>query len=122
MCMRCGETAAKQEESGFPRVCEEDLPIWMRDLLFAARASRPGSEITCVAFRTLDDNHDIVPLGPSPQLIDDWTASAIAARLRPKELLILSATVTETTFKSMRKLTHVLVARVRREAGRHHAS
>jgi hypothetical protein len=99
----------------------EDLPICVRDLLYAARAARPDSEVTCIAFRSLDDSVDIARLGPSPQLIPDWNASSLG-RLRPKELLVLTVSVTETTFNSVRKVTHVLVARVRREAGHHHAA
>jgi hypothetical protein len=112
MCARCGGSAANHNASDVPSVCEEDLPICMRDVLYAARASRPDRELTCIAFHTLDGTRHNVQLEPSPQLIDDWTASAIAARLRPKELLVLSVTVTETTFDNSRTLTHVLVAKM----------
>jgi hypothetical protein len=78
--------------------------------------------VTCLAFRTFDGSEDIVRIGPSPQLIDDWSAASVLGRLRPKELLVISVTVAETTFESVRKVTHVLVARVRRETGRHHAA
>jgi hypothetical protein len=112
MCARCGGSAASHNASDLPNVCENDLPIHMRDVLDAARASRPDREVTCIAFHTLDGTGRNVRLEPSPQLIDDWTASAIAARLRPKELLVLSVTVTETTFDNSRTLTHVLVAKM----------
>ena len=112
MCARCRGSAANHNASDFPSVCEEDLPIYMRDVLYAARASRPDREVTCIAFHTLDGTRHNVRLEPSPQLIDDWTASAIAARLRPKELLVLSVTVSETTFDNSRTLTHVLVAKM----------
>ena len=40
MCVQCGGMGVNREESGFRKVCEEDLPIFMRDLLYAARVTR----------------------------------------------------------------------------------
>jgi hypothetical protein len=84
-------------------------------MLDAARASRPDSEVTCVAFRTIAGTQDAVRVGPSPQLGREWNARSARDRLRRKELLVLSVTITETTFDSVRKVTHVLVARNRRK-------
>jgi hypothetical protein len=121
MGLRCEGTPLDYEQLGFETVSEENLPICMRDVLYAARASRPDSEITCVAFRTFDDTHDLVRLGPSPELIHDWHGGSFADRLMRKELLVLSATVVETTYNSVRKVAHVLVTRVRRNGTRHSA-
>jgi hypothetical protein len=78
--------------------------------------------VTCLAFRTFDGSDDILRIGPSPQLINDWSAASVPDRLRPKELLVISITVAETTSESVRTVTHVLVARVRRATGHHHAA
>jgi hypothetical protein len=103
------------DQPGVRTVCEEDLPVCVRHLLDAARASRPDSEVTCIAFRTIAGTQEAVRLGPSPQLVREWNARPARDRLRRKELLVLSVTITETTFDSVRKVTHVLVARSRRK-------
>jgi hypothetical protein len=121
MCSHCGRTGTTTYASGYRSVCEGDLPLCVRDVLRAARASRPESEVSCLAFRTFDDGEDIVRLGPSPQLLDEWNPASVLGRLPPKELLVISVAVAETTFERVRKVTHVLVARVRR-ATRHHAA
>ncbi len=122
MCARCGGVVDTDVQSGFPSVCEEDLPLCVRDVLFASRTSRPDRVVTCIAFRTIDGSQDSLRVGPSTRLVHACSAGTDADRLRPKELLVLSVTVTETTFESVRKITHVLVARIRPDAGRHHAA
>jgi hypothetical protein len=115
MCVRCAGAAIKEEQPGVRTVCEEDLPVCVRHVLDAARASRPDSEVTCIAFRTIAGTQDAVRVGPSPHLVREWNARPARDRLRRKELLVLSVTITETTFDSVRKVTHVLVARNRRK-------
>ena len=85
----------------------------VRDVLNAARASRPDSEVICVAFSTMTRMHDAVRMQPQ-QLVHGWNAGSSADRLRKKELLVLSVSVTETTFDGVCTVTHVLVVRIRR--------
>ena len=114
MSARCEPTDVNQEEPALRTVCEEDLPICVRDVLNAARASRPDSEVTCVAFRTMARMHDAVRMQPQ-QLVHGLNAGSTADRLRKKELLVLSVSVTETTFDGVCTVTHVLVVRIRRQ-------
>jgi hypothetical protein len=94
-------------------VCEQKLPVCVRDVLQAARAAQPETDVTCIAFHTLDSGRAVTRMGPDTELIDDQNL-AFLSRLRPKDLLVLSVTVTETTFETVHTVTHVLVARKER--------
>jgi hypothetical protein len=84
------------------------LPACVRDVLAAARASRPGQHLTCISFHTEDDGRQSQCMEPDPELIARMTANA-ASRLHRRNVLVLSVKVTETTFDSVHTRTHVLV-------------
>jgi hypothetical protein len=96
------------------RVREQDLPECVRHLLQAARAARPGSEVTCIAFHTREGNRVLAHMGPETEIVGD-PGSGVAGLLRAKDLLVLSVSVTETTFEAVRTVTHVLVTLTRRQ-------
>jgi hypothetical protein len=93
----------------------------VRDVLDDARAVRPDSDLLCIAFHTLECGREIARIEPGAELISDRGAGSFAACLRPKDLLVLSVTVTETTFETVHTLTHVLITwtrrRIRRTSG-----
>jgi len=91
-------------------VSERRLPASVRDALADARASRPGAQLTCISFHTRKNGVEIARLGPPEALFDACTTPAASSRLRPKDVLVLTVTTTETTFAAVRTLTHVLVA------------
>ena len=74
----------------------------VREVLHACRVAQPDSEVTCIAFHTLDSGQEVTRMGPAP---------SFPSRLPPKDVLVLSVTVTETTFESVHTVTHVLVVR-----------
>ena len=88
-----------------PPVDELLLPPCVRDVLAAARASRPGQHLTCLSFHTEDDGHESECMEPDPELIARMTANA-ASRLQRRNILVLSVRVTETTFDDVTR-THV---------------
>jgi hypothetical protein len=90
-------------------VSERRLPACVRDALADARASRPGAQLTCISFHTRENGREIARLGPPEALFDACTNPAASTRLRPKDVLVLTVTTTETTFASVRTLTHVLI-------------
>jgi len=92
-------------------VCERELPTCVRDVLEAARASRPEHDVTCISFHVHENGREIARMGPEPELIVGGCASAVAPRLHPKGLLVLTVAVTETTFETVHTVTNVLVAR-----------
>lgn len=92
-------------------VPEQQLPACVRDVLNAARAARPGREVTCVAFQTLEGGRPTARLGTE---MDVAAGPGTRSTLRAKDLLVLSVSVTETTFETVRTVTHVLVTLARR--------
>jgi hypothetical protein len=86
----------------------------VRDVLDAARAVRPDSDVMCIAFHTLESGREIARIGLGAELIGDRSAGSFAASLRRKDLLVLSVTVTETTFETVHTVTHVLITWTRR--------
>jgi hypothetical protein len=99
------------------RVCEQDLPTCVRDALSAARVSRATSELICISFHTQDSGREIARMGPAPEFVNARGTGDRCSRLPPKEVLIVSVTVTETTFDTAQTITHVLVARMRPRVG-----
>jgi hypothetical protein len=84
---------------------EHELPPCVRAALTEARAARPGRELTCIAFRTVEGDHVTTRSGP-----------ASPPGLRARDVLVLSVTVTETTCDAVRTATHVLVTLARQRA------
>jgi len=115
MCVQCGDPDGQRPSCD--RVREDELPTCIRDTLDAARAGRPATEVTCISFRTLQDGQEIVQMGPPAELLNEGRAGRPSARVPAKELLVLSVTVTETTFDRVQSVSHVLVARVRSTNG-----
>ena len=105
--------SSRQRCAGF---CEQELPTYVRDVLEAARASRPDHDVICISFHAQQNGREIARMGPEPELIAD--ASTVAPRLHPKGLLVLTVAVTETTFETVHTVTHVLVARTQRSGRR----
>ena len=91
--------------------CEQELPTYVRDVLEAARASRPEHDVICISFHAQENGREIARMGPEPELIVGADARKVASRLHPKGLLVLTVAVTETTFETVHTVTHVLVAR-----------
>lgn len=121
MCVSQMEPVRSIETRGWQRprcagVCEQELPTCVRDVLEAARASRPEHDVICVSFHTQENGREIARMGPEPELIVG-DASTVASRLHPKGLLVLTVAVTETTFATVHTVIHVLVARTP-ESGR----
>jgi hypothetical protein len=106
-----------REPQGRDAVREPELPACVRDVLDAARRSRPEHDVTCLAFRTLEGGREIVRMGPDAELVSHPTAGSTAPGPRARDVLVLSVTVTETTFETVRSVTHVLVARTRPACG-----
>ena len=92
-------------------VCERELPTSVRDVLEAARASRPEHDVTCIAFHAQENGREIARMGPERELLVGAGVGTVASRLHPKGLLVLTVAVTETTFETVHTVTHVLVAR-----------
>jgi hypothetical protein len=95
------------------RVHEQELPACVRDVLEAARASRPEHDVICISFHTRENGPEFAGRGPDPELIAGAGTNTVWSPLHPKSLLVLSVAVTETTFESVQTVTHVLVARTR---------
>jgi len=90
---------------------DEDLPECVRGALAGARAARPDGDVECISLRTLESGREIARIGLDAELIPDEGAPSVLSRFRPKHLLVLSVSVTETTFEAVRTVTHVLIAR-----------
>lgn len=95
-------------------VLEQQLPTCVQDVLDAARAARPEREVTCIAFQTVENGRVIARQGPDMGVTGGWSLRDTPSTLRPKDLLVLSVSVTETTFAAVRTVTHVLVTLARR--------
>ena len=104
----CAGTGNAGRVDACEAVREAELPPCVRDVLEEARAARPEAEVICIAFRTLEDEHEIARMGPDPALVRGGTAS----QLQAKNLLVFSATVTLTSFEAVHTVTHVLVTRI----------
>ena len=89
---------------------EQALPVCVRGVLDAARAARPDSEVTCIAFHTVENGRKVMGIGADMEVMGDGRTGLAPSRLHPKDVLVLSVTVTETTFDAVRTVTHVLVA------------
>ena len=74
------------------------------------RSSR-SRDVTCISLRTLEGGREIARVGLDAELISEEGTPSVLSRLRPKDLLVLSVSVTETTFEAVRTVTHVLIAR-----------
>jgi hypothetical protein len=85
----------------------------VRDVLEAARASRPEHDVICISFHTRENGPEFAGRGPDPELIAGAGTNTVWSPLHPKSLLVLSVAVTETTLESVQTGTHVLVARTR---------
>ena len=111
----CGGDAGVQGREREIRrmVREQELPACVRAVLDDARAARPQNEVTCIAFYTIESGHEVARMGPETELISGRCDDVSSARLRRKDVLVLSVTVTETTSQAVRTVTHVLVARTR---------
>jgi hypothetical protein len=112
---RTGSDSIQRQVGG--AVCEPDLPTCVRNVLAGARAARPESDVTCIAFRTIENGREIARVGPDAEAISPQAGGSIASCLRAKDLVVLSVTVTETTFETVRTVTHELIARTRRASG-----
>jgi hypothetical protein len=98
-------------------VSESELPACVRNVLAGARAARSEGDLTCIAFRTIENGREIARIGPDAEALNTPAGGSIAPCLRAKDLIVLSVTVTETTFETIRSVTHELVARTRRQSG-----
>jgi hypothetical protein len=98
--------------------CEQELPTCVRDVLEAARASRPEHDVTCIAFHAQENGREIARMGPERELLVGAGVGTVASRLHPKGLLVLTVAVTETTSETVHTVTHVLVARTQRSGRR----
>ena len=94
------------------RVREEDLPVCVRQLLEAARTMRPAHEVVCIEFHTRESGRVIAQMGPDTGVVLD-SDGRTTFRLWPKDILVLSVAVTETTFTAAHTVTHVLIALIR---------
>jgi len=81
-------------------VREEALPASVQAALASARAEHPERALTCVAFHTIVDGHEVARMGPERELPDAMS------------LLVLSVVVSEATAASVGVVAHVLVAQV----------
>jgi hypothetical protein len=90
-------------------VAEHDLPAIVRVLVDAARAAQPERDLTCVAFRTVENSAEVARMGLSPELLASGGESPISG-IRAQDLLVMSVTVSETTFRTVRTVHHILVA------------
>ena len=106
--------SSRQRCAGF---CEQELPTYVRDVLEAARASRPDHDVICISFHAQQNGREIARMGPERELLVGAGVGTVASRLHPKGLLVLTVAVTETTFETVHTVTHVLVARTP-ESGR----
>jgi hypothetical protein len=91
-------------------VAEHNLPPVVRALMDAARAAQPERDLTCVAFRTVENSAEVTRMGVGPGLLASDGESPIAG-IRAQDLLVMSVTVSETTFRTVRTVHHILVAR-----------
>jgi hypothetical protein len=115
MYVPCRDCAGQRRRCN--RVREDALPTCIREVLAAVRTRRPDTQVACISFRTLEDGKEIVQIGPPAQLLEGGRAGSPGARVPAKELLVLSLTLTETTFDRVQSVSHVLVARVRSTNG-----
>jgi hypothetical protein len=97
---------------------EQELPAAVRDALAAARAARPGADVLCLCFHTIEGNHDIVRLTVAGLLAEANGDGPVILGLRRKDVLVLTVTVTETAADRVQTITHVLVTRLRRRLSR----
>ena len=103
-----GPRGRRRQPAG--HMCEQDLPTSVRDLLNAARLARQDSDVLCISFRIVENSRQVALMELAPEIITRWSTGSKDARPRPKDLLVLSMTATETTFESVRTISHVLVA------------
>jgi hypothetical protein len=87
---------------------EHELPTCLREALKNARASRTDSSVRCISYHSEENGRAIARVEPPAEFFDD-VASGGSSGLKPKDLLVLSVAVTETTFARVRTVTHVLV-------------
>lgn len=109
-CSQGGNDSRNQTHATVP---EQLLPACVRKVLDAARTARPECELACIAFRTLEDERVVARIGPGDGFADGSLRGA-SSTIRPKNVLVLTVSVTETTFETVRTITHVLVTVSRR--------
>jgi hypothetical protein len=97
-------------------VSEWALPLNLRELLQTARTTHPDHEVICVSYHVQENGREIARMGPGSEALDLRTACS--TRLRPKDLIVWSVSATETTFESVRTVTHVLIARIQVRSAR----
>jgi len=97
---------------------EQELPASIREALAGARAARPGADVLCLCFHTIEGNHDIVRLTVAGLLAEANGDNQVILGLRRKDVLVLTVTVTETAFDRVQTVTHVLVTRIRQRLSR----
>ena len=91
-------------------VSEWALPGNLRELLQTARATHPDHDVICMSYHVQENGREIARMGPVSEVFDLRTACS--TRLRPKDVIVWSVSATETTFDSVRTVTHVLIARM----------
>lgn len=114
MGAECGQGGNDHQERIHETVPEQELPACVRDVLDAARAARPESELNCIAFQTVESGHVTARLGRDMDVLGGRSIRDASSTVRAKDLLVLSVSVTETTFATVRTVTHVLVTLARR--------
>lgn len=84
----------------------------VQQLLEAARTMRPAHDVVCIEFHTRESGRVIAQMGPDTGVVLD-PEGRTTFRLWPKDILVLSVAVTETTFTAVHTVTHVLIALIR---------
>src|SRR4051794_38320290 len=102
MCLLSEETEHQECLGRRCAVREQDLPTCVRDVLDATRMARPDVEILCVSFRTLQEDQEIARMEPDPELMGCWCSRTAGSRPVAKNVVVLSVSVTETSFDAVR--------------------
>jgi hypothetical protein len=110
---RSTAAACQQDRCGI--FCEKKLPAPVREVLRLTREAQPDRDVICVAFRTHENGREVARIGPMSDELERVSSSA-SRHLRPKDVIVLSVVVTETTFETVHTSAHVLVARTERRA------
>ena len=92
-------------------VREDDLPASVRHALEAARAMRPEHELECIEFHTRESGRVTAQMGIATGTVLE--SGGGESYLRPRDVLVLSVAVTETTAVAVHTVTHVLIVLIR---------
>jgi hypothetical protein len=106
MCVQCRDPNCHRPNCDSVR--EHELEDCIRDILDAARAERPETEVTCISFRTLQDGQEIVQMRPPAEVLNQGCAGTRGARIRAKELLVLQANAGAPPARGSRQVTLVV--------------